>query len=126
MAHKSFFCTLKRMDNDINVSDMNLSQYIAREYFEEYLLQKKENNNDAAEKLRYDYFYKYYTTMEPYVTDWIHRLKCDAKLKTIIRNSIDFDEIYRYLTILFDDEYESDSDTDAESESEIVFSSEEE
>lgn len=113
------------MDNDINVSDMNLNQYIAREYFEEYLLQKRRNNKDAADKLRYDYFYKYYTTMGPYVTDWIHLLKCEARLKTVIRNSIDFEEIYRNLTILFD-EYESDSDTDDETESEIVFSSEEE
>ena len=116
------------MDNDINVTNLNLNQYVAYDYFYEYKLQKDSGNQKDAEKLRYDAFYHYYTTIEPYVTDWIGCVKCDARMKTVIRNSIDFDEVYRFLKELFDDEYDSDSDSDsdAESESELVFSSSEE
>lgn len=116
------------MDNDINVSNLTLNSYIAVDYFYEYKYLKDSGDIKQAEKMKDDYFYKYYSTIEPYVSDWIQRLKCDAKLKTLIRNSIDLEQVYRHLQELFDDDTvdESDSDSDNESESELVFSSGEE
>ena len=112
------------MNNDINVSNLNLDNCIAYNYFYEYKYLKDSGDIKEAEKMKDDFYNHFYSEFESYITDWTERLKCDRKLITVIRNSIDLEQVYRHLYELFEDE--SDSDSDNESESELVFSSGEE
>lgn len=105
---------------------MDINEYIATAYFEQYEFLKSDGDIEIAKEMKDNYYNHYDQTLLDFVKDEIEIDLINITLRNAILNTINYEVIWKLLRDNFEDDDDSETDSDSESDSPIEQTSEEE